>query len=165
MNLPRFGDYGRYKERHRKERAAFEGRKGLFKVGDFFFPDDLSHCICPAGNKLYRSGSNVEVGNHLATKFKGPKSACAPCKLRVKCLRKPDITEIRQVAFFHGRSEKGEKTFTERMKCKIDSTVGRFFYSKRLGTIEPVFANICSTLGMNRFTLRGKPKVNSQWLA
>jgi len=29
---------------------------------------------------------------------------------------------------------------------------------------EPVFANICSTLGMNRFTLRGKTKVNSQWL-
>jgi transposase len=161
---PRFNDYGRYKERHRKERAAFEGRKGLFKVDDFFFPDDLSHCICPAGNKLYRSGSNVEIRNHLATKFKGPKSACVPCKLRVKCLRKPDSTEIRQVAFFHGRSEKGKNTFTERMKRKIDSTVGRYFYSKRLGTIEPVFANICSTLGMNRFTLRGKPKVNSQWL-
>jgi len=161
---PRFADYGRYKEQHRKERAAFEGRSGLFKVDDFFFPEDLSHCICPAGKKLYRSGNNVEVRNHLATKFKGPKSACVPCKLRTQCLRKPDITEIRQVAFFHGRNEKGKNTFTEKMKCKIDSVIGRFFYGKRLGTIEPVFGNICSTIGLNRFTLRGKTKVSNQWL-
>jgi hypothetical protein len=161
---PRFADYGRYKERHRKERAAFEGRSGLFKVVDFIFPADLSHCICPAGKKLYRSGNNVEVHGHLATKFKGPKSACVPCKLRSQCLRKPETTEIRQVAFFHGRSEQGKNTFSEKMKRKIDSEVGRYFYSKRLGTVEPVFANICSTIGLNRFTLRGKAKVNSQWL-
>jgi hypothetical protein len=30
--------------------------------------------------------------------------------------------------------------------------------------VEPVFANITRTLGLNRFTLRGKRKVNGQWL-
>ena len=50
------------------------------------------------------------------------------------------------------------------MKRKIDSAVGRYFYSKRLGTVEPIFANICSTIGLNRFSLKGKIKVNSQWL-
>lgn len=161
---PRFADYGRYKERHRKERAAFEGRSGLFKVDDFFFPDDLSLCICPAAKKLYRSGTNIDDGKFLSHRFKGPKSACVPCKLRSQCLRKPETTEIRQVAFFHGRSEKGKTTFTEKMKRKIDSAIGRYIYGKRLGTVEPVFANICSTMGLNRFTLRGKAKVNSQWL-
>ena len=29
---------------------------------------------------------------------------------------------------------------------------------------EPVFGNICSTLGLNRFSLRGKRKVNTQWV-
>ena len=161
---PRFTDSGRYKERHRKERAAFEGRRGLFKVDDFTFPGDLSHCICPAGKRLYRSGSNVSIRNHLATKFKGPKSACVPCKLRSQCLRKPGITEVRQVAYFLGRSEKGKNTFTEKMKRKIDSAVGRFVYSKRLGTVEPVFANICNSIGLKQFSLRGKVKVNTQWL-
>jgi len=33
-----------------------------------------------------------------------------------------------------------------------------------IGTAEPVFGNICSTLGLDRFTLRGKRKVNTQWL-
>jgi hypothetical protein len=35
---------------------------------------------------------------------------------------------------------------------------------QRRGTAEPVFGNICSTLGLNRFTLRAKEKVNIQWV-
>jgi hypothetical protein len=54
--------------------------------------------------------------------------------------------------------------FTQKMKRKIDSIKGKLIYYRRLGTAEPVFGNICSTLGLNRFTLRGKRKVNTQWL-
>jgi len=32
-----------------------------------------------------------------------------------------------------------------------------------LGIVEPVFAHICSTLGLNRFSLRGRIKVDIQW--
>jgi len=32
-----------------------------------------------------------------------------------------------------------------------------------MGTIEPVFGNIRSTLGLDHFTLRGKEKVGIQW--
>ncbi len=49
------------------------------------------------------------------------------------------------------------------MKDKIDSVAGRFFYSRRMGIVEPVFGNIRSNLGLDRFTLRSKPKVNAQW--
>jgi transposase len=160
---PRFLDYERYKERHRKERARREGRSGKFKTCDFTFPADLSHCICPAGKRLYRSGVNANTKGFLSARFKGPKSTCLPCSLRSQCLMKPDKTEVRQVAYFYGRTEEKKNTFTEKMKRKIDSTIGRYFYSRRLGTVEPVFANICSTLGLNRFSLRGKIKVNSQW--
>jgi len=160
---PRFAEYGRYKERDRRERARREGRKGLFLAGDFVFADDLSHCICPAGKRLYRSGGRVKVKNHLATKFKAPKSACLPCRLRSQCLRHPERTEIRQVAYFHGKSEKGRQTFTERMKRKIDTTMGRVLYSMRLATAEPPFAHICRVMGLNRFSHRGRRKVNIQW--
>jgi hypothetical protein len=50
------------------------------------------------------------------------------------------------------------------MKQKIDALSGRLIYNKRLAVVEPVFANIRSTLGLDRFTLRGKRKVNIQWL-
>ena len=51
----------------------------------------------------------------------------------------------------------------ERMKRKIDSDNGRFEYSKRLGTVEPLFGNITKMIGIKRFTLSGKDKVNAQW--
>jgi len=67
------------------------------------------------------------------------------------------------VAYFIGRTEKGKNTFTERMKRKIDSAAGRALYAIRLAIGEPPFANIRSALRLDRFTLRGKRKVNIQW--
>ena len=160
---PRFADYERYKERHRRERAKLEGRRGLFKTDDFIFPEDLSHCICPAGKRLYRSGRNANTKGFLSARFKGPKSACVPCKLRSQCLRHPDRTETRQVAYFFGRTEKGRQTFTEKMKRKIDSTVGRVLYGMRLAIGEPPFAHIRHVMKLDHFTLRTKRKVNIQW--
>jgi len=42
--------------------------------------------------------------------------------------------------------------------------LGRIIYGRRLGTVEAVFANTTRMLGLNHFTLRGKCKVNTQWL-
>jgi hypothetical protein len=36
-------------------------------------------------------------------------------------------------------------------------------YSRRIATVEPVFANIRHHKRMSRFTLRGKTKVATQW--
>lgn len=159
----RFSSADRHKERFRKERAGKAGGNKLFSTQDFTFADDLSFCLCPAGKKMYRSGKSANIKGHLATKFKGPKSACVPCHLRTQCLRHPERTEIRQVAYFLGRTENGKSTFTEKMRRKIDSTVGRALYSMRLAIVEPPFANICHAIGLNRFSLRGKKKVNTQW--
>ena len=160
---PRFADADRYKERARKERARRDGGKKLFTTEDFTFADDLSYCVCPAGKRLYRSGGNVVTGGLRSVRFKGPKSACGPCTLRSQCLRHPERTEIRQVAYFHGRTEKAKNSCIEKMKRKIDSTIGRAMYAMRLAVAEPPFAHICTMMGLDRFTLRGRDKVNGQW--
>ena len=116
-------------------------------------------------NKLaITSGYRLKVGNHEATKFKAPKSACTNCDLRSQCLRYPDRTEIRQVAYFHARSPKSPETNINRMKRKIDTAVGQMIYSKRIATAEPPFAQIRHILGLDRFSFREKKKVNCQWL-
>jgi transposase len=162
---PRFTDVDKYKERFRKERAQYYGTSDLYRPGrDFTMSEDKTHCICPAGKRLYRNGGNVTVGGYRAIKFHGRLTDCRICELREKCLRHPEHTEARQVYFFQGRSEKKTESFTARMKRKIDSIKGRLIYNRRLGTAEPVFGNICSTLGLDRFSLRGKKKVNIQWL-
>jgi len=56
------------------------------------------------------------------------------------------------------------KTYSEKMKGKIDTPAGRDIYSKSMGIVEPVFANITVHKGLSRFTLRTKQKVNIQWL-
>ena len=48
------------------------------------------------------------------------------------------------------------------MRWKFDTPFGRELYSRRMGTVEPVFANI-QNKGMRRFTLRSQKKVSAQW--
>ena len=50
----------------------------------------------------------------------------------------------------------------QRMRRKFDTPFGRDLYSRRMGTVEPVFGNI-QNKGMRRFTLRGQKKVSAQW--
>jgi hypothetical protein len=50
------------------------------------------------------------------------------------------------------------------MVQKIETQKGRKIYPKRIGIVEPVFANIRVHKAMNRFILRNKIKVNIQWL-
>jgi len=162
---PRFSEVDKYKERFRKERAEYYGVADLYRPHrDFTISEDKSHCICPGGKRLYRNGGNVVVNGQRAIKFHGRLTDCRVCELRERCLRYPDRTEARQVYFFQGSAGLKPETFTQKMKRKIDSIKGRLMYNRRLGIAEPVFGNICSTIGLNRFSLRGKRKVNTQWL-
>ena len=51
----------------------------------------------------------------------------------------------------------------ERMKAKVDSALGRELIGRRFATVEPVFGNLRYNKGLNRFTLRGRTKVDGQW--
>jgi hypothetical protein len=58
---------------------------------------------------------------------------------------------------------RGEKSYTQRMIEKSDIALGRFLYSRRIGVVEPVSANVTHALGIKWFSLRGKVKVDIQW--
>ncbi|GBD99197.1 hypothetical protein BMS3Abin07_01230 [bacterium BMS3Abin07] len=149
----------------RKDCAEYYGTSGgLYRPKDFAMSEDRTHCICPAGKRLYRNGGNVVVNGNSTIKFRGRKTDCRACEVRKKCLRNPDTSETRRVYFFQGRQASAPETFTQKMKRRIDSIKGRLVYNRRMGTVEPVFGNICSTPGLDPFTLRGKRKVNTQWL-
>jgi len=161
---PRFDHSGRYKIRSRKERRRRSGKIRKFTPDDFSFDPEFRFCKCPAGKRLYRNGHHVKIGNYDATKFTAPKSACRECRLRSQCLQSPEVTEVRQVAYIHNRIPKTPETFISRMKRKIDSVIGQSIYSRRIATAEPPFAQIRHIMRLNRFSLRGKSKVNNQWL-
>ena len=70
----------------------------------------------------------------------------------------------RNVAFFRGREDAETETHTMRMPQRLDAPEGREQYGQRFATVEPVFANVRDNKRLDRFTLRGRTKVNGQWL-
>ena len=53
---------------------------------------------------------------------------------------------------------------TKQMIAKIDTEQGKKIYAQRMAIVEPIFSNIRIQKRLDRFTLRGKVKVNIQWL-
>ena len=162
----RFKDQSKYKTGtdplHDKRPAPNPAGSGKFRPGDFAYDAKNNTCICPAGKHLYSSGKHCTTNGRTHHKFKGAKRDCVPCALRDHCLRTPDKTRIRQVAFFH-KGLASPLRHTEAMKRRIDSIAGRALYARRIATVEPVFGNLRYNKRLDRFTLRGQRKVDTQW--
>ncbi len=129
----------------------------------FQFDPQANTCHCPAGKRLYRNGTNIIIRGLIGTKFGGSLRNCLPCALRAQCLKDPRKTRTRQVVFFRGPAPGRALTHSARMRLKIDSPEGRAGYGRRLAVVEPVFANLRHHKRLNRFTLRGRRKVDTQW--
>ena len=165
---PRFNDQGKHKQTphplHDKSASKKKTKKeaAVYRPADFHY-DPVTHtCVCPAGKTLYGNGSHCVINGYGAVKFQGAQQDCVPCKQRDQCLRTPARTKTRQVSFFQGKAD-GSKSFTDKMKVRIDSPEGQATYGRRFATVEPVFGNIRHNKQLNRFTLRGKTKVDAQW--
>ena len=132
-----------------------------YQPKDFDYDPQEGTCICPAGKQLYSDGSGCTINGYAAVKFKGAQRDCVPCTHRDRCLLTPQKTKARQVSFFHGKVD--QESYTDKMKRRIDSPDGRARYGRRFATVEPVFGNLRHNKQLNRFTLRGRTKVDAQW--
>jgi transposase len=137
--------------------------KRWFTPSDFVLDETTGKLMCPAGNELYVKNSKYQCDNGRLSgvQYAGWKTKCRACEIRSQCLRK-DTTEARQVVIFK-EHQAARGVYTKRMIEKFDTAQGRFFYSRRMGIIEPVFGHIRDKLRLDHFTLRGKQKVNIQW--
>jgi len=145
---PRFATQAR----HKPERAQFTQK-------DFTYDPKENHYVCPGGKTLLFKGERV-LGVAHGRSYAAKQGDCRVCELRGQCLRTAKVE--RRTLFIVDEMDRRE--FSDRMRRRIDTEEGRDLYSKRMGIIEPVFADITHCKGMDRFTLRGKVKVNIQWL-
>jgi len=151
--------YQTEQEKRRLKRS--KGRPRLFNKDDFHFDPETNSCICPAGKTMWLQSPSITTNEKIYSRFTGYLKDCRSCPLQKQCMRKTPKSTGRQVQFEQLQTRK--INYSDKMKVKIDSPVGRRQYSKRLGAIEPVFGNITVNKGMNKFTLRGQDKVNAQW--
>ena len=155
---PRFKDADQHYPKERKKKTD------KFHPEDFIVDSDRLTVTCPAGKQMWTKSKNPKAWGTPAIQFKARVHDCQQCSFRKRCLRNEDQPTPRTFVWFKTHLPE-HQTYTKRMIKKIDTEEGRREYSKRLGAIEPVFANITHTLGLRRFSLRGKAKVTAQWLA
>ena len=153
---PRFKDYKRFKIKPKKKKN--------YSPSDFSFNKETNTCHCPAGKKMWQSQTDIVMGDYIYHRFEGYLNDCKRCTLQKQCMRKTPKNRGRQVSVRVGEAKNPEPSLLKQMQEKIDSRRGRHIYSQRIGTVEPVFGNINTNKRLNRFSLRGKTKVNAQWL-
>lgn len=159
---PKFNDQ---KAKHGKRHQ--DTAKGLLKVipaSDFTFNTQKKTCHCPAGNRMWLKNETKESNGKIKLFFEGKLTDCRSCPLKHQCMRNPASADTREG---HGRQV--SKTINGRgsalrwMQRRVDSQLGKQIYGHRMSVVEPVFGNIGTNKGLNRFSLRGKEKVQGQW--
>ena len=141
-------------------RVNYRPRSKKFTFADFHYDNDKDEYICPNGKRLKPL---VKDGRHKGKRLKryvSNQADCRRCDLRVKCLRYKDA-KCRHLSYY---ADACGQNISQAMVEKIETSKGRKIYPQRIAIVEPVFANIRVHKAMNRFTLRGKIKVNIQWL-
>jgi len=155
---PRFADQQRFKDGvHGRQRADAKPR--LFSASDFSFDASRQVYLCPHGKELRCHARNQPNRYRTYDVYHARVEDCAACPLRTRCLSKSTASR----RYLSIQVETQPPNLIDEMKAKIDSEEGKKIYARRLGIVEPVFANICVQKHMNRFTVRTKRKVDVQW--
>ena len=150
----------RNRDRRFASRLGYGSRSKKFTFADFHYNDNKDEYICPSGKVLKRL---VKAGRHKGKLLKVYRSGeidCKSCQLRTKCLRYKNAKR-RHISFY---ADASGKNISQAMVQKIESEKGRNIYPQRIAIVEPVFANIRIHKRLDKFSLRGKVKVNIQWL-
>ncbi|MES9853612.1 MAG: transposase [Candidatus Thiodiazotropha sp. L084R] len=138
----------------------------MIPPSEFNFDPVNKTCICPTGESMWINHEGKDREGHTKIYFEGRISKCRHCELNKRCMRNPSSANHRKghgrmVSFIMERHQK--VSHTDWMKYRVDSPKGKQIYSHRMSAVEPVFGNIGTNKGLNRFSLRGKRKVQGQW--
>lgn len=155
----------KYGKRHQNEKKKGKIRN-VIPPSEFNFDPVNLICVCPAGKTLSYQSTRVSESGAPKAFFNGRIMQCRNCELKTQCMQNPSSADHRkgsgrQVSFI--LDHKRKPTFTDWMKHRVDSKYGKQIYSHRMSVVEPVFANIGTNKKLNRFSLRGKKKVEAQW--
>ena len=145
--------------RYATQRRHWPQRK-KFALEDFHYDEPKDQYMCPNGKRLTLKVRELYQHGIVRRVYVAEHKDCQHCPLRLRCLtarggkRKylwvPIAVELTNLS--------------KRMAGKIDTEMGRKIYPRRIAIAEPVFANIRTHKRLDRFTLRGKIKVDIQWM-
>jgi transposase len=139
-----------------------EGEK-RYGVDDFVWSGEGGCYECPQGKKLCGKGK-IKIKNNEYSVYQASLTDCRTCPNLAKCIwSKKGKSKINQGKKLMIPDGDGQRGLCREMRKKLETEEYREKYAYRIQIVEPVFANMGYCMGLNRFTLRGKEKVNGQW--
>jgi len=147
---PRFATQERWKSQRTKR----------FGLEDFRYQEEADEYICPHGKVLRLRARKAINDGVIYKRYVANREDCKGCDLKGLCIRGKVVR--RRILCVPMGAVPGN--LLKEMVKKVDTERGREIYHQRIGIVEPVFANIRAVKRLDRFTLRGKIKVNIQWV-
>ena len=152
--------YFRRRDPRYETQKRYWPKRKKFALEDFHYDEAGDEYVCPNGKGLKRKVREFYRDGLVYSIYTAEENDCKGCPLKLKCLT--------------GRGAKKKylwvpiavqlSNLSRKMAGKVDTEMGRKVYPRRIAIAEPVFANIRTHKRLDRFTLRGKIKVNIQWL-
>jgi transposase len=158
---PLFADAYKHRKPTERDKAKYYHKR--FHAADFTLNKKSNTLTCPAGNtltcitKAFKNTSGL-----IGPQYRAKATDCMGCIYKEKCLQ-GTRRHPRTVALFNRRDPNHPVSYQQKMIEKFDTDKGRFLYSRRMGIVEPVFANIRNTFGFKKFSHRSSVKVDLQW--
>jgi len=149
-------------EKKRQQNAeAGENRK--FDIDDFVYHEEEDCYECPQGKILtYKGLRRISDNGKEKKEYRANAQDCRACPCFSQCIK----SKKEQGKCTNGKAlmitPSGD--LCRKMREKFEQEEYKERYAYRIQIIEPVFANIEHSKGLDHFTLRGKNKVNGQWL-
>jgi len=146
------------------KRRINPGGEKRYEIDDFKYNEEDDYYECPHGKRLEYKRKTVQAGIEGKV-YQASLTDCKHCPLFSKCSwsKKEQSVQVQGKALRITEKNK-QGNACRKMRQKLQTVQYQDIYAYRIQIIEPVFANIRHCKGLNRFTLRGKEKVNSQWL-
>jgi transposase len=146
-----------------KRRIGSDG-ESRYELDDFNYHEAEDYYECPAGKRLTYRRDTKQMGIQRKV-YQASLTDCKRCPVFSKCSwsRKEQSAQVQGKALRITERNK-QSNACRQMRKKFETVEYQDIYAYRIQIVEPVFANIRYCKRLNRFTLRGKDKVNSQWL-
>ena len=149
-----------------EKRRLDESGVRKFDINDFKYDQTEKQFECPQGKPLEHKGSaNFRGKEHDI--YQASAKDCKACPDFSRCTwskkKQDEINQGRKLIIQKGNEPSSEGSLCSKMRQKLSTEEYQEKYAYRIQIVEPVFANIGHCKGLDRFTLRGKKKVNGQW--
>ena len=144
------------------KKSFMERRRREFTSEDFTYDGATDEYECPMGKRLKLNTNKAKAKGIFYRRCHADPRDCEACGVREGCIRKKGTAGKRKILMIPLESK--NRGYSKEMAAKMDTERGREIYPHRTRIAEPVFANIRTQKRLDRFTLRGKIKVNIQWL-